>query len=84
MVKKRKHIPTIRIPIHYVNWGLPKTECLKRLYVMPVRVINFKCKSKKDDIENPSWQRNVRSSQAVNDLITAKGRSYCVPKLKID
>lgn len=62
--KETKAYPTIRTPIHYVNWGLPKAERLKRLYVMPVRVINFKCKSKKDDIENPSWQRSVRSSQA--------------------
>jgi len=27
--------PTIRTPIHIVNWRLPKTECLKRLCVMP-------------------------------------------------
>ncbi len=62
--KETKAYPIIRKPIHYVNWGLPKTECLKRLCVMPVKVINFKFNSKKDDTENPSWQRSVHSSQA--------------------
>ncbi len=84
MATKRTQGPTIRRPMRNANRGLPKTERLKRLCVM-LKGDKFQAvKSKKDDAENPSWQRSLHSNLRRQNRSHGEGRQLLRTKIEVD
>jgi len=84
MATKRTQGPTIRTPMRNANRGLPKTECPKGLCVMPQGDKFQAVKGKKDDAENPSWQRSLRSNPRRQNRSHGEGRQLLRTKIEVD
>jgi hypothetical protein len=67
--KETKAYPTIYIPVHYINWRYPKRKRHNRLWSKDLKISH-----------GYGASVVVKYGKAV---IMAKGRSYCVPKLKL-
>ena len=63
------------LPTTFANWGLPKSECLKKTMCNAYKRDKSQGSAKGDDTENLTWQRSPRSSPRTGKLFTWRRRT---------